>query len=299
MTESERLPVTLCVSTRNAERWLSGCIASCADWISEIVIVDMESSDATLQIARDHGATIVQVPAAGWAEPGRQQGIDAATQPWILVLDADERAGTALRETVAEYASRQDIDGVWLPRQNFQLGWWMRESGVWPDWQLRLFRAGRTTWPPELHTGATVQGASVRAPEHPDHAIVHHSFASTHEWMRAANQYTDLEADRVSARRGPSLLRLLAVPVARFFESFVVNRGYRSRRYGLILALQTLCYFILAELKVWERTLDAGSLPRDAVAETGRPGAATATPDAGAGAATTRAAPPGVPAATE
>jgi len=67
----EVLPITLCISTRNAAPVLAGCVESVRDWVSEIVIVDMESSDATLELARSYGATIVQVPAAGWAEPGR------------------------------------------------------------------------------------------------------------------------------------------------------------------------------------------------------------------------------------
>ena len=127
------LPITLCVSTRNAAGLLEGCINSVRDWVSEIVVVDMESSDRTLEIARSYGATIIQVPAAGWTEPGRQSGIDAASQPWILVLDADERGAAGLRAVAAAAVGRSDIAALRLPRQNFQFGWWVPRSGIWPD----------------------------------------------------------------------------------------------------------------------------------------------------------------------
>lgn len=265
----ESMPITLCISTRNAASVLAGCIDSVREWVSEIVVVDMESSDSTLEIARSYGATIVQVPAAGWAEPGRQSGIDAATQPWILVLDADERGAPGLRGVAADYVGRDDVAGVQLPRQNFQLGWWVPGSGVWPDWQLRLFRGARTTWSVTwTHKGPTVDGRVEHAPALAENAIVHHSFASISEWMTSANRYTDHEADRLTnAGRRASLPRLIAVPIARFAQDYVVKRGYRGGRYGLALALMSLCYWLLAELKVWERQLATERPTRDAIPE--------------------------------
>jgi glycosyltransferase involved in cell wall biosynthesis len=263
------MPLTLCVSTRNAAPVLAGCIDSVRDWVSEIVIVDMESSDSTLEIARSYGATVVEVPAAGWAEPGRQAGIDAATQPWILVLDADERAAPGLRALVGEYLPREEVAGVQLPRQNFQFGWWVPGSSLWPDWQLRLFRASQTTWDGlRTHEGPTVEGRVDHAPARPENAIVHHSVTSVGEWMSSANRYTELEADRlIKSGHRASLPSLLAVPIARFADDYVVRRGYRGGRYGLSVSLLSLCYWLLAELKVLQRQLTATQPTRDAIPE--------------------------------
>ena len=181
---TEPLPLSLVISTRNAAAVLEGCIDSCRDWVSEIVVVDMESTDDTLAIAERYGATIVQVPNAGWAEPGRQSGLDAATQPWILVLDADERASPGLAGVVRKALVSGEIDGVRLPRRNLQFGRFDRHSGIWPDWQLRLFRSSRVSWPAVYtHTGAVVDGTVVSAPEHEDNAILHESFRTIHDWM--------------------------------------------------------------------------------------------------------------------
>ncbi|HEX3691717.1 MAG TPA: glycosyltransferase family 2 protein [Solirubrobacteraceae bacterium] len=265
----EALPITLCVSTRNAERHLTQCIDSARDWVSEIVIVDMDSDDRTREIARAAGAKVVEVPAAGWAEPGREAGLRAASQPWVLVLDADERAGPELATLAASWVARDDLDGVLLPRQNFQFGWWLEGSGIWPDWQLRLFRANSTTWPAHrTHVGAQVDGHVERAPAKPANAIVHHSFPSISAWVAGMNRYTELEARRLAeeGQRG-GLLRLLGVPLARFAELYVVRRGYRGRRYGLAVALMSLCYWLMAELKLWELRLDSNGMPDGAVRE--------------------------------
>lgn len=264
-----RLPITLCVSTRNAAAHLGECIESVRPWVREIVVVDMESDDTTCAVARAAGANVVVVPAAGWAEPGRQAGIDAATQPWVLVLDADERPGPALAEIVAEYVQRDEIAGVLLPRQNFWFGWWTPRSGMWPDWQLRLFRRERTVWPGHrTHVGAQVSGRVVRAPARPENGIVHHSYASIADWVRAMNTYTSLEADRLRREgRSASVMRLLGTPLLRCAELYFVRRGYRSGRYGLAVALLALSYWLIAELKLWERQLAPGALPADATPE--------------------------------
>jgi glycosyltransferase involved in cell wall biosynthesis len=265
----DALPITLCISTRNAAPHLAGCIDSAREWVSELVIVDMESSDATLEIARSYGATIVQVPAAGWAEPGRQSGIDAATQRWILVLDADERAAPGLRALAAGYVEREDVAGVQLPRQNFWFGWWVPNAGLWPDWQLRLFRRERTSWPGlRTHEGPTIDGNVEHAPALAENALVHHSLATIGDWMTSANRYTELEADRMaSAGRRASVPRLVAVPAARFAQEYIAKRGYRGGRYGLSVALLSWCYWLLAELKLWQRQLASEPPARDAVRE--------------------------------
>jgi glycosyltransferase involved in cell wall biosynthesis len=265
----QALPITLCVSTRNAERHLAQCIDSAREWVSEVLVVDMDSDDGTRELARAAGAKVIEVPPAGWAEPGREAGLRAAGQPWILVLDADERAGPELAALAASYVVREDLDGVWLPRQNFQFGWWLEQSGLWPDWQLRLFRAASTTWPAHrTHVGAQVEGRVERAPANPANAILHHSFPSISAWVSGMNRYTELEARRLAeeGQRG-GLLRLIGVPLARFAELYIVRRGYRGGRYGLAVGLLSLCYWLVAELKLWELRLEGGGLPDSAVRE--------------------------------
>ena len=260
---SSPLPVSLVISTRNAGAVLAGCIESCRQWISEIVVVDMESEDDTLAIAERYGAKILQVPNAGWAEPGRQSGLDAATQPWILVLDADERASAGVQRVVAETIAGDAVDGLKLPRRNEQFGRFDLRSGIWPDWQLRLFRKSKASWPAVYtHQGATVDGVVAEAPALEDNAIRHESFKTIHDWVVATNRYTDHEADRLT-RDGvtPSLRRLATVPVWHFAFYYVRQGGWRSGRYGLTIALLGAIYRLLGELKLWEKQVLRGERP--------------------------------------
>jgi glycosyltransferase involved in cell wall biosynthesis len=251
---TEPLPVTLCVSTRNAGHQLAGCIESCAAWVSEVVVVDMESTDDTVEVARRYGATVLGAPNAGFAEPARQSGIDAGTQPWMLVLDADERATDGLRDLVARVVARGDLAGMRLPRRNIFFGRAvMHGAGAWPDFQLRLFRPDRTRWPPKIHTGPEVDGAVEFAPADQAAAIDHHAYDSVSEWMERADRYTWIEAERRrEAGTRASIGRLIARPAGRFFESYVVQRGALDGYHGLALALLAGAYEVLSELKLWQ-----------------------------------------------
>lgn len=251
---TERAPITLCVSTRNEEDSIGELIESCAPVVSEIVVVDMESEDRTVEIARGLGARIVEVPRAGFAEPGRQQGIDAATQPWVLVLDADERPGPGLLELVREHVGKDRSDGLRVPRQNFIFGRWIRHSGCWPDYQLRLFRKEAAHWPPFVHTQVQVTGRIENAPASVQYAVQHSSCPTVHDYIALINRYTDLEVDRYLALgRRASLGRLLAMPPGRFVQTYVFQRGFLDGRYGLALAFLTAIYAAMVELKLRER----------------------------------------------
>lgn len=220
----------------------------------------MESEDDTLEVARSYGARTISAPNAGFAEPARQQAIDAASQPWLLVLDADERAAPALRGLAARTIERDELVGLSLPRQNYIFGRWIRHSGYWPDYQMRLFRRDAANWPPFVHTQVEIDGPVGRGPAKPETAIVHEHYTSVREWLQRNNGYTDLEVDRyLSIGRRPSVVRTLLMPPARFFDVYVRNQGFRDGRHGLAIALLMACYAVMVELKLWERRIAGGA----------------------------------------
>lgn len=250
---THRLPVTLCVSTYRAAPVLRDCIESCADWVSEVLVVDMGSDDGTAALAGELGARVITVPHAGFAEPGRQAGIEAAREPWLLVLDADERAAPGLREVVAAAVARPELAGLRLNRENHIFGRAIRHSGFSPDWQLRLFRRKAAHWPPFTHTQVEVSGRVERAAAEPA-SIVHLAYDSVGEWVARANRYTDFDVDRYLVKgRSPSLVRMLGMPPARFLWHYGVKRGYRDGRQGLALSMLMAWYAATVELKLWDR----------------------------------------------
>jgi glycosyltransferase involved in cell wall biosynthesis len=90
---SASLPISVIVPAYQAEARLGAALASVrAQTVapSEIIVIDDGSSDRTGEIARALGATVHTQPNLGVAA-ARNAGIRLASQPWIALLDADDR----------------------------------------------------------------------------------------------------------------------------------------------------------------------------------------------------------------
>jgi len=134
------------ILTFNEERHLARCIASLQGLASEVVVADCFSTDATLEIARAHGARIIQ---RSWVNHASQFNW-ALTQldpdrDWVLRLDADEvLTPTLIAEIQALLPTiGLEIDGVYCGRRMIFQGRLIRHGGVFPVRVLRLFRYGR------------------------------------------------------------------------------------------------------------------------------------------------------------
>lgn len=107
--------ISLCMIVKNEERFLAQCLESARPIVDEIIVVDTGSTDATMDIARRFGATVIE---RAWRNDfawARNQAIDAATKRWILILDADEEllpeSFAALEELKTTPAA---TTGIWL-----------------------------------------------------------------------------------------------------------------------------------------------------------------------------------------
>ena len=136
--------VSVTIIAWNEEERLRACLESVA-WADEIVVVDAESADKTVQIAHEFTDKVSVRPWPGFAAQ-KNFAIDQATGDWILSLDADERVTPELRERIrAILKDDGPAAGYSIPRRNIFWGAWVRHGGLYPDYQLRLFRrsAGR------------------------------------------------------------------------------------------------------------------------------------------------------------
>lgn len=134
------------VLTYNEECHLARCIASLQELATDVVVVDCFSTDATPEIARSHGARVIQ---HAWVNYATQFNwaltqLDADTD-WVVRLDADELLTPAL---IAEIQAALptialEIDGLYCGRRMTFQGRLIRYGGVFPARVLRLFRYGR------------------------------------------------------------------------------------------------------------------------------------------------------------
>lgn len=244
-----RRRLSVVVVTLNEEERLRACLESVA-WADEIVVVDAESTDKTVPIAHEYTDKVSVRPWPGFAAQ-KNFAIEQATGDWILSLDADERVTPELRERIGAILKDDGpADGYALPRRNIFWGAWVRHGGLYPDYQLRLFRrrAGRFV-ENAVHESVTVAGR-VEALAEP---LLHHSYRDLEDFVRRSNRYSTLSAqDWIRRGRRTGLLGLVSRPLGRFLSMYIVHRGFLDGWRGFVLAVLYAEYVFLRMAKVWE-----------------------------------------------
>lgn len=99
---------------KNEQPFLDGCLKSLRGLVDEIVIVDTGSTDASVDIARAHGARIIKYAWHDDFAAARNVGLDAAGSDWILYIDADERLAETTRDDLRAGLDAADVHAARL-----------------------------------------------------------------------------------------------------------------------------------------------------------------------------------------
>jgi glycosyltransferase involved in cell wall biosynthesis len=243
--------VSIVVITLDEEDHLRRCLESVA-WADEIVVIDAESRDKTVQIAREFTDRVISRPWAGFATQ-KNFAVEQTTGDWVLSLDADEEASPELRhEIAAAIADPRACDGYAIRRRNVFLGQWIRYGGLYPDWQVRLFRRGRGRFIERaVHESVSVEGTVGRLRGH----LMHCSYEGVTDFCDRANRYSSLAADEwIREGRRVRARELVVRPLGRFVSMYVLQRGFLDGRRGLLLAALYAYYVFMRSAKIWEAT---------------------------------------------
>jgi glycosyltransferase involved in cell wall biosynthesis len=244
--------LSVVVVTLDEEERIRTCLESVA-WADELIVVDAESHDKTVAVAGELTEHVFVRPWPGYAAQ-KNFGIEQARGEWILSLDADEILSAELRaEIEAVLAGGGDgPDGYSVPRRNIFWDRWIRHGGLYPDWQLRLFRRERGRFVARaVHESVVVDGAVGRLRGH----LEHRSYRDVADFLERMDRYTTLAAeDWLAEGRGVRPFRDLVVrPLGRFFGMYVWRGGFLDGWRGFLLAVLYGYYVFMRSAKIWER----------------------------------------------
>ena len=229
---------------------IGACLDS-VDWCDEVVVVDGGSRDATVAIAHQHTSRVLHNSWPGYRAQ-KQVALEAATQPWVLSLDADERVTPELVSQIrTALASVPDgVDGFAIPRLVPYLGRFWYRGGWWPRPRIRLVRRTRAAWGGvDPHDRLEVRGAVRRlyAP------ILHYTYPDIAGHLRSVGHLTAVAAAQVAPGRRVGLARLLAEPLWRFVRAGVLRGGLREGTPGFFVSATDAFSVFLRWARVWER----------------------------------------------
>lgn len=244
--------------THNEEENLPRCFKS-LDWVEEIIVIDDESGDKTVEVAKNFGAHVFIRKLDDFATQ-RDFALSKVVTEWVFLVDADEVVTKELKKEIEEAVKKKEYNGFYFPRKNIIFGKWIRHSGWYPDWQLHLFRAKKGTYHQPIHEQVKVEGRTGRLKNN----LLHYNYESISQYLRKIDRYTDIEALSLFNRGYRfSLPDLFGKPTDEFLRRFFAEEGHRDGLHGLALAFLQAISCIVTLLKVWEKEKFKEVEPKD------------------------------------
>lgn len=245
--------ISVVINTLNEAENLPRAIASAKNFADEIVVIDMESTDATVQIAKKLGAKVFSHKKTGYVEPVRNFAISKASNSWVLILDADEEIPRSLKDEIVNIIKNPKADYYRIPRKNIIFGKWMKYSRWWPDYNIRLFKKGAVTWNEIIHAVPITQGIGGELETKEDFAITHHHYNSVEQYVERMNRYTTMHAKlRIEEGYKFAWKDIFAKPANEFFSRYFFGEGYKDGLHGLSLSFLQAFSELVMYLKIWQ-----------------------------------------------
>jgi len=251
-----KAPISAVILTRNEEANIAGALENLSDLADELIVVDMQSEDKTVQIAKRYTSRVYSHRVIRGFNAARNLGHEHASHDWILVLDADERLPEKLKSKLRDVVERDLADYVVFQRLSFALGRALRHGDHREDWQERFYKKQYSTpWPESVHLGPRHGGRKLTLPDEADFTMLHYTCPTIDSLVSRLQRYTPqdaIELQEIGYVFSP--FKLLAKPALYLIRSYLWKQGFRDGVPGLIFAVFYAYYFFLARARVWENT---------------------------------------------
>ncbi|MDP2873747.1 MAG: glycosyltransferase family 2 protein [bacterium] len=242
--------LSVVVIAKNEEDELGKCLASVPKEAEKIVIDD-ESTDRTVEVAKSLGAVAYPHRLENFASQ-QNYGLEKASGPWVLFLDADEALSSQLQREIEERLSAHpSVVGYYLRRRTIFLGrpinWGeFREQRI-----LKLVnKNAHPRWERPVHEVLQVSGTIGIL----DGALWHNPHRNLGEFVAKINRYTEMEM-QVQPTRGTPWCEIVFYPIGKFVVNYFFRLGFLDGVRGLILAVMMSYHSFLKRAKIWSRSV--------------------------------------------
>ncbi|MES2798480.1 MAG: glycosyltransferase family 2 protein [Bacteroidota bacterium] len=224
------------IITFNEERNIDRCLRSLIDVVDEIVVVDSFSTDATQAICEQHGVRFIQHPFEGHIQQ-KNVAIDAASNEWILSLDADEALSDELKNSILAIKKEQgNLHGFRFNRLTNYCGHWVRYCGWYPDTKVRLVHRKFARWTGvNPHDRLDMNEQQETGFLHGD--LLHYSYYTKEDHLKQIEYFGDIAANELYQKgRRTNRFMVLVKVVAQFLKSYFIMRGFLDGKTGFTIS---------------------------------------------------------------
>ncbi len=247
--------LTAVILTHNSEASIATLLLN-LQWAAEILVMDDDSTDATVDIATSHGARVVVHSLRGDFAQARNTAMQLATRDWVLFVDSDELLDDALVASV-KHANlhTSQFAGYQLPRVDLFWNQQVTRGEVWSAAHkgiIRLVHRTRGEWRGKVHeefipTGmvSTLTGK-----------LIHHPHQSINDFLSDINVYSTVRASELKDQSAQkTTLQMMFYPPAKFFFTYVICGGFLDGAAGFAYSFMMSFHSFLVRAKVLSRDI--------------------------------------------
>lgn len=206
------------------------CILAVKQVTDDIVLVDSGSKDHTVELARSLGVRVFEYGWKGYSQ-NKNFGNEQTRSNWILSIDADEVLSPELIQSLKNLAPEED--SVYeLDRANHFCGQWIKHSGWYPDWKVRVFNKKKVAWQGDyVHETLSIPNTFKKVKL--TGKLLHYSYQNDQDHLDRIERYSQLSAEKLYAEgKALSVIKMYGAPLFRFFRTFILKRGFLDGKAG-------------------------------------------------------------------
>jgi glycosyltransferase involved in cell wall biosynthesis len=228
--------LSIILITKNEAANIRDCLKSIS-WADEVIVVDSGSTDGTPQIAKEMGALVYSHDWPGFG-PQKNRALAYASKDWIFSIDADERVTPEQRAELERAMKEGRADGYFCPRLSQFCGTFIRHSGWYPDYVLRLFMRGKGRFSDSLvHESIILEGKSERLKV----PLLHYSYLTMDDVERKVEHYSNAAAQQMfQAGKHANWMRAALSGGWAFIRTYIVRLGVLDGGAGFQIALMNM-----------------------------------------------------------
>jgi len=253
--------LTLLTTTFNSEKMIGRTLQSVKSLVDEIVVVDNNSTDKTIEITKRYKAKIINYRGKNLGLQYKK-GLKNVKTKWVLILDSDEYLSKELYDEIKKLflnkKKLEEYDGYLIPFQNHFLGKPVNFGGENYK-MLRLFNKNKVIVTPEkVHQKYLLKskkGGCLKG------KIIHHSYRTLWQTYKKFTYYAIEEAKKKFKKNETlTLEKLFLYGPHMFYARFIKDEGYKDGLFRIPLDLgfaymEFLSYWALLVLKIGSRIL--------------------------------------------
>jgi glycosyltransferase involved in cell wall biosynthesis len=285
-----RKKLSVVLAVRNEEANLASCLDSVKNIADETIVVDENSIDKTVAIAKSFGAKVYLEPHHEIFHITKQKALDRASGDWILQLDADEVVTPSLRDEIKKTINMtnqeieereipdkrkwklfmrhqklveratplrsssyegQGVVAFFIPRINLFLGKPLIHAGVYPDAVIRLVKRGKARFPAKsVHEQMEIGGEVSWL----FNDLMHNDSPTLRKYLMRLNRYTDLHASELALRHAPKdMFYFCYYTIFKVISLYIRHKGFQDGLAGFLWSAFSAWHFPIAYFKYWTR----------------------------------------------